>query len=246
MRLPVYCLFISLSLLELVQCAPNRSRRNNRRHSDDNDVHNLEVSLSQLESKLNTRVTAVEHKLSWKINDKIRKVNQTVEIAHLEHLLQVVNEELSISLDQGDRQRAEIASLLETINAQNSELTVVHNKLQHLEDIVLNLTNRIESSVTISDRANESERDFANDLSNHIRPPEYKSNYAKGLCLYIYGVLLVCRLRLISIRSLNGLICSRRPGKISGIWSARVHVRRFTPDVDRTLFAHGLNPSDRQ
>ena len=179
--------FIFMTIFGLSHAAPNRSRRQSRRHNHNNDDDiddNIKSSLSELESKLNTKVHAIEHKLSWKINDKIRRVNQTVEIAHLEHVLHRVHEELADSVAQGQGQKAEISNLQEVITAQNSELTVVRTKLQALEDIVLNLTSRIELSAPTAAAAaesNEDERKQTGDLTNHIRPPHYNSNYPKGL-----------------------------------------------------------------
>ena len=160
----------------------SRGRNSLATSNESTDVH-MRESLLELESKLNSKVSAIEDKLSWKINDRIRKINHTVEIAHLENLFHLVNNELSLSLENEENQRLTIENLKRVITAQDSQLSSLNQKLERLEDIVVNLTQHIE--VSNAEGGDGESEGILQELSNQIQQniddePFVHSQYPKG------------------------------------------------------------------
>ena len=111
---------------------------------------------NQMQEWVMSKLGATEDRLNRKIHDihgKIRRVNRTVDIAHLEGVYYYVSEELVLSEERDAARDSTVKSLESTITEQRKEIHHLKKRLGHLEETLINLTKRLDTGSHFSTAA---------------------------------------------------------------------------------------------
>ena len=143
----IFCILVSFYCVQLKHVSKQRANATPARE-DNPGIPDVPGNSKQIQEWVMSTLGATEQRLNRKIHDingKIRKVNKTIDIEHLEGVYYFVSEELVLSEERDAVRDSKVKNLENTISVQRKEIHHLKKRLGHLEETLINLTKRLDA-----------------------------------------------------------------------------------------------------